>query len=108
MMDLRNFVALLGDFDESERAAAVEDRQAELAEQAKVLRARSYQAWKSPKKVGGFSLAITGAAWSIASGNPVPAILATLAAGLGMLPDDAAKGSAYSYLFAAQTTWPRS
>jgi hypothetical protein len=51
--------------------------------------------------VTGFALGIAGAAWSIATGTPIPAALTAIGAGLKMLPSKA-HGSAYSYLFDAQ------
>ncbi len=58
------------------------------------------QAWRSPKDVTGFALAITGAGWSVATASPIFAALAALGAGLSMLPSRA-DGGAYSYLFEA-------
>ena len=58
-----------------------------------------------PKNVGGFTLGVAGAAWSVATMNPVPAILAGLGAALRLLPDQAS-GSAYSYLFGASRKFP--
>lgn len=46
-------------------------------------------------------LGIAGAAWSIATGSPIPATLTAIGAGLGMLPNKA-HGGVYSYLFDAQ------
>jgi hypothetical protein len=86
--------------DTVDRQRALADRRAELREQAHELHLRSWQAWRSPRSITGFALGLTGAAWAFKSGDPVPAVLAGLGAGLGMLPA-AATGNAYSYLFRA-------
>jgi hypothetical protein len=101
MQNLRRFTHDLGVMEEADRVRALHDRRADLQDEASDLRRRSYEAWRSPKDLTGFGLGITGAAWSIATGNPVPAILTALGAGLKMLPSKAA-GSAYSYLFDAR------
>lgn len=101
MQNLRAFTYELSLMEQADRARALTDRRAELQDEARDLRDRARQAWRSPKALSGFGLGMTGAAWSIAAGNPVPAVLAALGAGLGMLPDKA-DGSAYSYLFEAR------
>jgi hypothetical protein len=101
MQNLRSFALELSLLDPTDRKRALADRRSMLEEQADDLRRRTVKAWRSPKALGGFSLGIAGAAWSVATANPVPAALAALAAGLGMLPPGKAEGSAYSYLFDA-------
>lgn len=101
MQNLRSFALALSLMEEGDRRRALADRRADLADEARELRSRASSAWKSPKDVAGFGLGLTGAAWSVASGSPVPAALAALGAGLRMLPSRAT-GSAYSYLFRAR------
>lgn len=101
MQNLRSFTLELGVMEQADRARALRDRRAELQEEARDLRRRSLKAWRSPKDVTGFSLGIAGAAWSIATANPVPAVLTAIGAGLKMLPSRS-DGSAYSYLFEAR------
>jgi len=101
MQNLRRFTLELGAMDEADRPRALNDRRADLQDEARDLRRRSIEAWRSPKDVTGFGLGITGAAWSFATANPIPAILTAIGAGLKMLPSKAA-GSAYSYLFDAR------
>lgn len=55
---------------------------------------------RRPSNVAGFALGFTGAAWSLSTGNPVPAGLAALRAAL-RLPPSRPTGSAYSYFFRA-------
>lgn len=101
MQNLRAFALDLSVMEVADRARALADRRADLQDEARDLRERASKAWRSPKAVSGFGLGISGAAWSVATGNPVPAALAALGAGLGMLPGKA-EGSAYSYLFEAR------
>lgn len=101
MQNLRACTLDLSVMQEADRARALGDRQADLQDEARDLRERATKAWRSPKAVSGFGLGITGAAWAIAAGNPVPAVLTAIGAGLGMLPGKA-EGSAYSYLFEAR------
>lgn len=103
MQDLRRFTLELSAMDEGDRERAFADRRADLDDAARDLRQRSLEAWRSPKAVGGFGLGMTGAAWSIATANPVPAVLAALGAALNMFPGKA-HGNAYSYLFDARRT----
>jgi hypothetical protein len=98
--NLRSFMAELSLLEPVDRERALADRRAELEEEAADLRRRTFEAWRSPKALGGFGLGLAGAVWSVATANPVPAALALLGAGFGMLPGKA-EGSAYSYLFDA-------
>jgi hypothetical protein len=98
MQNLRSFTLELSLLEAADRDRALAGRRAMLEEEADDLRRRTFKAWRTPKALSGFSLGIAGAAWSVATANPVPAVLAALGAGLGMLPAKA-EGSAYSYLF---------
>lgn len=101
MSDLRAFALQLSLAEEVERKRMLADRRAEIDEQARELTGRVRKAFKSPKKVTGFGLGLAGAAWSLATMNPVPAALGVLGAITGMAPDKAS-GSVYSYLFEAR------
>lgn len=101
MQNLRKFTLELSMLEQADRARALTDRRAELEDEARDLRRRWLKAWGNPKELGGFSLGIAGAAWSIATANPIPGILAAIGVGVGMLPNKA-EGSAYSYLFEAR------
>lgn len=101
MQHLREFALDLSTMDPVDRERALADRRADLEDEAHDLRRRAMSAWRSPKDLTGFGLGITGAAWSIATGSPIPAALTAIGAGLKMFPSKA-QGSAYSYLFDAQ------
>ena len=105
MQNLRKFALELSLLDEPDRVRAIDDRRTELQDEARDLRRRAVESWRSAKDVAGFGLGITGAAWALAASNPVPAALAALGAGLKMLPSKAS-GSAYSYLFKAKRALP--
>lgn len=105
MKNLRSFALELSLLDRQDRARAFEDRRFELEQSARELRNLAGRAWRTPADVAGFTLGIAGAAWSIASDNPVPAALAAIGAALRMLPGKA-DGTAYSYLFSASKTFP--
>jgi hypothetical protein len=95
MRNLREFAMDLAIMEEADRLRALTDRQADLEDEARDLRRRALAVWRSPKDVTGFGLGIAGAAWSIATANPIPAVLTAIGAGLEMLPIKA-EGSAYS------------
>lgn len=105
MQNLRSFTLQLSLLTDTDRVRELANRRAELEEAARDLRDRARRAWKSPKDVAGFGIGITGAAWSLATHNPVPAALTLIGAGLRMLPTKTA-GNAYSYLFAARRAFP--
>lgn len=101
MQNLRAFSLQISGLDDAERERAFADRQAELTTDAFDLLAQARKAWKSPKDVATFALGISGAAWSLASHNLVPALLTVASAGLGMAPDKS-QACAFSYLFQAK------
>lgn len=105
MQNLRRFALDLSMLDEADRVRAIADRRTELRDEARDLRRRAVESWRSAKDVAGFGLGITGAAWALAASNPVPAALGALGAGLTMLPNKAS-GSAYSYVFRAKRALP--
>jgi hypothetical protein len=101
MQNLRAFSLQISGLDDAERARAFKDRQAELTDDAHDLATRARKAWNSPRDVATFSLGITGAAWALATHNPLPALLTAASAGLGMIPSQN-QACAYSYLFKAK------
>lgn len=105
MQHLRKFTLELSLLNEADRARALADRRSDLQDEARDLRARARESWRDLKDVTGFGLGITGAAWALAAGNPVPAALMAIGAGVRMLPGKAS-GSAYSYLFDAKRALP--
>jgi hypothetical protein len=101
MQNLRAFSLQISGLDDAERERAFADRQAELTTEALDLLTQARKAWKSPKDVATFALGISGAAWSLASHDLIPALLTVASAGVGMAPDKSQDG-AYSYLFQAK------
>ncbi len=101
MSDLRSFALQLSLVDEVERKRMLTERRAEIEAAARELTGRVRQVLKSPKKTTGFGLGLAGAAWSLGTGNPVPAALGLLGAMTGLLPDKQT-GTVYSYLFEAK------
>ncbi|HJT95370.1 MAG TPA: DUF6236 family protein [Mycobacterium sp.] len=99
--NLRSFALELSLADPGEQHAMLADRRATLEEEARALTHRVRQSFKSGKRVTGFGLGVAGAAWSVATSNPVPAVLGLLGAATGMAPDTKS-GNAYSYLFEAR------
>jgi hypothetical protein len=104
MLNLRRFVAEISTAERPDRRRLLEERQAELLEQARSLRRLALDAFKRPSNAGGFALTLTGAAWALASGDPVAAGLGALGAALPLLPGRNT-GSAYSYIFRAHRRW---
>jgi hypothetical protein len=104
IVNLRRFVGEIADVDGADRRRLLDQRQAALNDQAKSLRRLALDAFKRPKNVAGFSLGLTGSAWTLATGDPVPAGLAALGLVLGLMPARDA-GSAYSYIFRAHRLW---
>jgi hypothetical protein len=105
MVDLRRFVAEISTADLADRRRLLELRQADLVEQARNLRRLALDAFKRPSNFAGFALALTGAAWALASGDPVAAGLGGLGAAMPLLRGRST-GSAYSYVFRAHRQWP--
>ncbi|MFN2486679.1 MAG: hypothetical protein ABR609_08760 [Acidimicrobiia bacterium] len=105
MANLRSFALELSLLEEPDRARALEDRRAELRDAATQLTNRARRSWKNPKKLAAFGFGLTGAAWTAATGNPIPALIGLGGTLTAMLPDKAA-GNAYSYLFSASQRFP--
>lgn len=105
MVNLRRFVAEVSTVERPDRRRLLEQRQAELVEQARSLRRLALDAFKRPSNAAGFALALTGAAWALATGDPVTAGLGALGAALPLLPGRNT-GSVYSYIFRAHRQWP--
>jgi len=82
-----------------EREVVFEDRQAKLDELAAALKRTSRKVWKKPAS---FALGLTGAAWTLASGDPLGAVLAGAGAILGLEGSEKVDVGAFSYLFSAR------
>jgi hypothetical protein len=96
---IRQFARELSLMPEEERAKAFDDRQTELDDLAHDLKRNSRTAWKRPAT---FSLSLAGAAWTLATGDPIGALIAAGGSALGGLGSSGATAGAYSYLFRAQ------
>ena len=94
---VRSFVRELSLMPEQERTQAFSDRQAELDDLAQDLKTASRKAWKQPAT---FGLTISGAAWTLATGDPIGALLG---AGGSLLSASSSslEAGAYSYIFRA-------
>lgn len=103
LLNLRRFLADISTADRPDRVRLLEQRQAELNEQARTLRSLALRGFKRPANAAGFALGLTGAAWSLAT-NPVAAGLAALGVAARLLPNRDT-GSAYSYIFRAHRQW---
>lgn len=102
LLDLRRFVEEVSAADAGDRARLLEQRQQDLAEEARSLTRLAREAFKQPTT--GLALGLTGAAWTLASGDPLPAGLTALGA-LQQFLADRPTGSAYSYIFRAHRQW---
>lgn len=103
MTELRSFALQLSLADDVDAQRLLADRRAAIEAEARELTSRVRKAFKSHKKVSGFGLGLAGAAWSLVTLNPIPAVLAGLGAVAGMTPDKEV-GTVYSYLFQAHRT----
>lgn len=93
----RQFARQLSLMSDKERAASFADRQGELDDLASDLRSKARSAWKLPAS---FALSLAGAGATLATGNPIGALLsasALLLKGPGSAVPDL---GAFSYLFA--------
>lgn len=104
MLNLRRFLAEISTADQGDRGRLLAQRQAELAHEARDLHRVALDAFKRPATVAGFAVGLTGAAWALATGDPLPAGLAALGALAPLLPGRRT-GSAYSYVFRAHREW---
>jgi hypothetical protein len=104
LVNLRRFVDEIATADPADRRRLLDQRQAELDEQARGLRRLALDAFKKPTNAAGFALGLTGATWSLVTGNPIPAGLAALGAIVRLFPSRNT-GSAYSYIFRAHRQW---
>jgi len=94
----REFARELSLMSDEDRSAAFKDRQSQLDDLASDLKRKARAAWKLPAS---FALGLAGASWTLASGNPIGALLsagALVLKGAGSAPPEA---GAFSYLFAA-------
>ena len=74
---VRRFVRDVSLMNSEERAEAEDDRRAEIENLARDLKRASQKAWRKPAT---FGFAAAGAAWTLATGDPIGALLGTGAA----------------------------
>jgi len=96
VLSVRRFVRELSAMDEAERNATFQARQDEIDEIGNELRKVSRSAWKTPAS---FTLGITGAVWTLVSGDLLGAVLAGGGAITGLSATESADAGAYTYLF---------
>lgn len=99
--NLRTFVTELASLPPGERKFRIFDRQEELADAAHELRRTSRRRWLRP--FGKAGLALAGAAWNLASHDPIGALVSGGAALLEA--PDPRPVSAYSYLFHVERSY---
>ena len=97
--NLRKFVRELSLLPAKERTKGFADRQEEIRDLAADLKRRGRKAWRKPAS---FALSVAGAAWTMGTGDPIGALLATAAALAGGTINKRPEVTAYSYLFRAQ------
>jgi hypothetical protein len=100
MLNLREFAGEVSTAERPDRRRLLDQRQDQLSEQAAGLMRRAIAAFKKPGAGAGFAISLTGAAWSLATANPIGA----LGAAAPLLPGRDT-GSAYSYIFRAHQKW---
>jgi len=104
MRALRDFMLQLAQQDEASRAAALHRRREEICDRAADLDRVHVSITR--KTGSGILLAVAGAAWTAASGDPVAGLLA-VAGGLAAAWPSGEQVTAYSYLFTAAKTYVR-
>ena len=98
IQSVRDFARELSSIPSDERAVKFEQRQEELEDRSSTLR-RIYQgSWKKPIT---FGIGLTGAALTYHS-DPIVAVLSTIGAIVGVVPDKSKEVDVYSYLFSAK------
>jgi hypothetical protein len=94
--ELRKFMASQIDVEPAERKRAIAERSQEIRDRAAELRKLSRQSFGL--KSASLLLSLTGAAWTLRSGDSFGALLAGTSATLQGLPTPAGRVSTYSYL----------
>ena len=98
-LSARRFARDLSQMPPQERQVEFEQRQEELEEAARNLRKLHRNAWRKPISIG---LSLTGAAWTLVSGDPIGAAVAGAGALFGATSGRSAEVGAYSYLYSAK------
>ena len=93
---VRGFIRDLSQMSSEEREDAEDDRRTEIEDLARDLKTVSRKAWRKPAT---FGLSASGAAWTLASGDPIGALLGAGAALVSALNRDKPETGVFSYLF---------
>src|SRR5207247_10594317 len=101
-LNIRQFVGEVGGLPSRERDRAFRDRQEQIRDLANDLKRTGWKAWRKPAS---FGLTIAGAAWTLKTGDPLGALLATLGTIAGAIGEESKQVTAYSYLFSARNRW---
>ena len=106
MRSLRGFIVELGQIENPKhREAALLKRQQEIADMANDTRSMTRKSLG--KNLASWGLGITGAVWSIGTGDPLGAVLGAAGLAAGLIPVPAATAGAYSYLFKVTSAFGR-
>jgi hypothetical protein len=104
--DIRKFVLDLSLIDEANQQSALMDRRAELRDREEQLRKIGRRAFARQAMAFGFGL--TGAAWTLAHGDPWGAVFAAAAASAGLTRQDPEPiGASYTYILRAKAELAR-
>ena len=107
MRSLRGFLVELGQIkDPKERELALLKRQQDTADLANDARRMTRNS--VGKNLASWGLGITGAVWSIGTGDPLGAALGAAGLAVGRVPVPAVTAGAYSYLFNVTSAFGRS
>ena len=107
MRSLRGFIVELGQIEDSkERELALLKRQQDIADMANDTRRMTR--FSVGKNLASWGLGITGAAWSIGTGDSLGAVLGAAGLTVGLVPDPAETVGVYSYLFNVTSAFGRS
>ena len=102
VVSVRRFARELSLMLPEERELVFEERQEELDDAARVLRRVNRVSWK---RTISFGISLTGAAWTLHSGDPIAAAIAGASAVYGVVAGERSRSrevGVYSYLMSAK------
>lgn len=97
---LREFLVLQQHANPVDRKRLLDERSSEIRDQAADLRHMSRKAFGA--RIATLLVSLSGAAWTLHTGNPVGALLAGSAAGLQAVPVEGQQVTTYSYIMIAR------
>ena len=104
-LSVRSFARELSRMPLEERQTVFEQRQEDLDDAASAIRSANRKAWGRPIS---FAITLAGAAWTLQSGEPTGAAIATTGGVASLLfsrADKSQEGDVYSYLFSARRSF---